>query len=233
MYRREPRHQLLFEDFFLPFGGRLSGNNRWIKLHALIPWDELEDDYASQFCRGFGAPAKPFQMALGALIIKARLGLADEELVEQIRENPYLQFFIIVSTAESRSGWCTRICAVLRLGCAFGCTGSVRRVSSGSRSACWPSSSRLSQTTPSTNACSCCGRRARQLHRRVSGLRASARPSRCSSGSPLSKHQPRARAPLWHPPYVFGGCLSSSSNNARASLSWSRLREVSARMKRH
>ena len=33
-------------------------------------------------------------MALGALIIKARLGLMDEELVEQIKENPCLQFFI-------------------------------------------------------------------------------------------------------------------------------------------
>ena len=33
-------------------------------------------------------------MALGALIIKARLGLTDEELVEQIKENPYLQLFI-------------------------------------------------------------------------------------------------------------------------------------------
>jgi hypothetical protein len=94
MYRREPRHQLSFEDFFLPFGGKLSGDNRWIKLAELIPWDELEDDYASQFCKGFGAPAKPFRMALGALIIKARLGLTDEELVEQIKENPYLQFFI-------------------------------------------------------------------------------------------------------------------------------------------
>ena len=81
-------------DFFLPFGGQLSGDNRWIKLAELIPWDELEDDYASQFCKGFGAPAKPFRMALGALIIKARLGLTDEELVEQIKENPYLQFFI-------------------------------------------------------------------------------------------------------------------------------------------
>jgi len=94
MYRREPRHQLSFEDFFLPFGGKLSGDNRWIKLAELIPWDDLEDDYASQFCKGFGAPAKPFRMALGALIIKARLGLTDEELVEQIKENPYLQFFI-------------------------------------------------------------------------------------------------------------------------------------------
>ena len=33
-------------------------------------------------------------MALGALIIKARLGFTDEELVEQIKENPSLQFFI-------------------------------------------------------------------------------------------------------------------------------------------
>ena len=33
-------------------------------------------------------------MALGALIIKGRLGLTDEELVEQIKENPYLQFFL-------------------------------------------------------------------------------------------------------------------------------------------
>ena len=94
MYRREHRHQLSFEDFYLPFGGKLSGDNRWIKLADLIPWDELEDDYAAQFCKGFGAPAKPFRMALGALIIKARLGLTDEELVEQIKENPYLQFFI-------------------------------------------------------------------------------------------------------------------------------------------
>ena len=94
MYRREHRHQLSFEDFFLPFGGKLSGDNRWIKLAELIPWDELEDDYASQFCKGFGAPAKPFRMALGALIIKARMAITDEELVEQLKENPYLQFFL-------------------------------------------------------------------------------------------------------------------------------------------
>jgi IS5 family transposase len=94
MYRREHRHQLSFEDFFLPIGGKLSGDNRWIKLADLIPWDELEDDDAAQFCKGIGAPAKPSGMALGALIIKACLRLTDEELVEQITENPYLQFLI-------------------------------------------------------------------------------------------------------------------------------------------
>jgi hypothetical protein len=28
MYRRKPHHQLSFEDFFLPFGGKLCGDNR-------------------------------------------------------------------------------------------------------------------------------------------------------------------------------------------------------------
>ena len=52
MYRREHRHQLSFKDFFLPFGGQLSGDNHWIKLAELILWDALEDDYAAQFCKG-------------------------------------------------------------------------------------------------------------------------------------------------------------------------------------
>ena len=51
MYRREHRHQLSFEDFSLPFVGKLSGDNRWFKLAELIPWDELEDDCAAQFAR--------------------------------------------------------------------------------------------------------------------------------------------------------------------------------------
>jgi len=33
-------------------------------------------------------------VALGALLIKERLGLTDRETVEAIQENPYLQFFI-------------------------------------------------------------------------------------------------------------------------------------------
>ena len=33
-------------------------------------------------------------MALGTLIIKVRLGLTNQELIEQIEEYPFLQFFI-------------------------------------------------------------------------------------------------------------------------------------------
>ncbi len=60
----------------------------------LIPWSEFESEYAENFPTEKGAPAKSFRMALGALIIKEKLGISDRETVEQIRENPYLQYFI-------------------------------------------------------------------------------------------------------------------------------------------
>lgn len=59
-----------------------------------ISWSEFEDEYANLFSSERGAPALPFRTALGALIIKETLGISDRETVEQIRENPYLQYFI-------------------------------------------------------------------------------------------------------------------------------------------
>ena len=94
MYRRSSPGQLSFQDFYLPFGGHLCGDNRWVKLAEFIPWDDLEDHYAEQLDAQLGTPAKPFRVALGALIIQQRLGTSDRETVEQIRENPYLQYFL-------------------------------------------------------------------------------------------------------------------------------------------
>jgi len=94
MYRNNNSGQLSFKDFNLPLGGKLSSENRWVTLSKLVPWEKYENEYAEQFNKEIGAPAKPFRMALGALIIKKRLGTSDEETVEQIRENPYLQYFL-------------------------------------------------------------------------------------------------------------------------------------------
>ena len=94
MYRRPSPGQLSFVDFYLPFGGHLSGENRWVKLAELIPWSDFETLYAEQLSATQGAPAKSFRLALGALIIKEKLALSDEETVQQVRENPYLQYFL-------------------------------------------------------------------------------------------------------------------------------------------
>lgn len=94
MYKETKGIQDKVENFELPFGGKLSQENRWVKLAELIPWQDFEAEYASNFSQSMGAPAKPFRMALGALIIKEKLGTSDEETVEQIKENPYLQYFL-------------------------------------------------------------------------------------------------------------------------------------------
>ncbi len=39
-------------------------------------------------------PAKPFPMALGSLMSQKQYGYSDRELLEQITENPYYQYFI-------------------------------------------------------------------------------------------------------------------------------------------
>ena len=93
MYKKQ-EHENEFIDFYLPFGGHLRSENRWVKLAKLIPWEELEPNYAIHFSKKMGRKAKPFRVALGALLIKEKLQLTDEETVEQIRETPYLQYFL-------------------------------------------------------------------------------------------------------------------------------------------
>ena len=64
---------------------------------------QFEAEYAEKFSEKMGAPAKPFRMALGALIIKETLGISDRETVQQIKENPYLQYFIGLSEYSNDS----------------------------------------------------------------------------------------------------------------------------------
>ena len=83
-----------FLDFNQPLGLHMNPDNRWIKLADRIPWDTFEAKYAELFPSDTGNVAKPLRMALGALIIQTKFQYSDRELVEQIAENPYLQYFI-------------------------------------------------------------------------------------------------------------------------------------------
>ncbi len=86
--------QLFLEGFDTPPGMILDPNNRWVKLRDCIPWDELSESYYKTLCSNLGRPAKDARIVIGAVIIKHKLSISDEETVEQIRENPYLQYFI-------------------------------------------------------------------------------------------------------------------------------------------
>lgn len=94
MYKRTDKSQHSFLDFNQPIGLHMNPDNRWVKMAGLIPWDVFEEKYAELFPSSTGSVAKPLRIALGALIIQAKFQYSDRELVEQITENPYLQYFI-------------------------------------------------------------------------------------------------------------------------------------------
>ena len=94
MYKFDRYHQYSLSDFNQPLGMEMNPENRWVKKAAMIPWNEIEDRYAGLFPSEVGMPAKPLQTALGSLLIQKEYGYSDRELVEQIKENPYYQYFI-------------------------------------------------------------------------------------------------------------------------------------------
>lgn len=94
MYKKPDRSQSSFLDFNQPFGLQMNPENRWVDMANKVPWDVFEEKYAELFLSLTGNVAKPLRMALGSLIIQKKFQYSDRELVEQITENPYLQFFI-------------------------------------------------------------------------------------------------------------------------------------------
>ena len=94
MYKFKREKQISFTDFNQPQGMQMNPDNRWVKKATMIPWDTIEAEYAKLFPSHTGMPAKPLRMALGSLLIQKQYHYPDEELVEQIRENPYYQYFI-------------------------------------------------------------------------------------------------------------------------------------------
>ena len=71
----------------------LDTNNRWVIKAKLVPWELAEEKYSRMFHKN-GRKAKDVRKALGALLIQQDLKCSDEDVVENIKENPYLQHFI-------------------------------------------------------------------------------------------------------------------------------------------
>ena len=98
MYRKQDRNQLSMDEFFLPFGGRLSADNRWVKMAELMPWDLIEDLYAESDAfvdnKKDGRPPITARIAFGACHIKELENLTDRGTLQYIAENPYAQYFL-------------------------------------------------------------------------------------------------------------------------------------------
>jgi len=54
-------------DFELPSCGRLSRDNRWVKMAELIPWSEFESEYAENFPERNGWTSQILSDGVGGL----------------------------------------------------------------------------------------------------------------------------------------------------------------------
>ena len=94
MIRSHSHRQLSLAEFDWPFQVALDADNRWVKMSEIIPWDELAEGYHQGLSLTQGRPTKDARLVIGAVIIKHKLCLSDDETVQQIQENPYLQYFV-------------------------------------------------------------------------------------------------------------------------------------------
>lgn len=94
MYKFNRCRQFSFSDFNQPARLKMNPENRWIKKAETIPRDAIEEKYATLFPSKIGMPAKPLRMALGFLLIQKQYQFSDVELLNQIPENLYFQYFI-------------------------------------------------------------------------------------------------------------------------------------------
>lgn len=95
MYKKqaETAAQMRMDAFVPPFGGNLKRANRWVRAAREIDWALVEEDYARHFAAS-GKTALPVRCAVGALVVQKVLGLSDAQLLMQIEENYYVQYFL-------------------------------------------------------------------------------------------------------------------------------------------
>ena len=94
MYKCTNNTQSNFLSFNQPIGLHMNPENRWVKMADAIPWEAFEKKYSKLFKGKNGRVAKPLRLALGSLIIQTKYQYSDRELVDQLTENPYYQYFI-------------------------------------------------------------------------------------------------------------------------------------------
>lgn len=94
MIKYDSQYQTKITEFSNLYQLKLDGNNRWIQLGSVLPWDKLVSLLSGKYDFTKGSKGIDPRVIIGALIVKHKLTLTDEETIEIIRENPYIQFFL-------------------------------------------------------------------------------------------------------------------------------------------
>lgn len=95
MHQNRRTDQLINGETSSQWDLMIESTNRWVKLAREVPWEFFVSKYGSLVDdEKPGNASEQVRMLLGALIIKEKYGFSDRETIDQIRENPYLQYFV-------------------------------------------------------------------------------------------------------------------------------------------
>lgn len=97
MVRYDSQFQTKITEFSNLCNLELDPSNRWIKLSAILPWDQLVNILLKKYDLNRGAKSINPRIVIGALLIKHMIKSSDEETINLISENPYMQFFLGLS----------------------------------------------------------------------------------------------------------------------------------------
>ena len=105
MYRRKTCSQLDLFTVEAPIMDVLDEDDEIIKLAHSIDWEYVDELYSRSFegtsTRG-NQSAIDSRIAFGALFVKQYLGLSDRDTYQEIKRNPYWQYFLGLDTFSSR-----------------------------------------------------------------------------------------------------------------------------------
>jgi len=93
MIQYTSQYQLTIKEFGNLYNMNLNPQNRWILMAHHLPWDKLVEIFSKHFSP-IGAVCINPRIVIGSLLIKHKLNLSDQETVQTIAENPYMQYFL-------------------------------------------------------------------------------------------------------------------------------------------
>ena len=112
MYRAKEKQMSIY-DYLPPYHGELRDKNRWVRLAEAIDWARFEQGYSELFAPS-GKAAISARSALGGRVIQLHYEVSDREVVQLVRESPYLQYFLGMETFSDEMPFSARTVARFR-----------------------------------------------------------------------------------------------------------------------
>ena len=112
MYRAKEKQMSIY-DYLPPYHGELRDKNRWVRLAEAIDWDRFEQGYSELFAPS-GKAAISARIALCCRVIQLHYEVSDREVVQLVRESPYLQYFLGMETFSDEMPFSARTVARFR-----------------------------------------------------------------------------------------------------------------------